>query len=332
MAMGRPSIEPPDAGRRNRSPGGSRGGLEAVRTWKRRRGGLELIGFGSNGWSLRVGPVILGGRLRWWSPARAARDRLRRSLTAVPILAEPSVTVLSPRSRSVASTGVAGVVACLVAMTATSSAFPQRQAPLPPLAGSPDLPRPTEAIPLTPESLASRAEVIVHGTVESISIVRDVTNLFDERSFTAILVVDRVERGEGLAPGDRLTIDYWRRRPLVADASDSVGGYAPIPWQGGSAWVFARRDAEAPERLTPLLPNGWIPDEDRDADPEGTYGGIIEEVRDNRIASLFPWSLVAFAGAATVGVASLKAGPQSRGPMLLLALGMAVAGAALAFW
>lgn len=221
-------------------------------------------------------------------------------------------------------------MAWVALLSATAAASPQE--PLPPLGGSAELPVATEAFPLTREDLAARAEVIVHGTVESISIVRDVTNRFDERSFTAILLVDRVERGEGVAVGDRLTVEYWRRQPLVAAAIESVGGYAPLPWQGATAWVFARRDTESPERLTPLLPNGWSPDEDRAADPEGTYGGRIDAVRDGRTASLLPWSIAALAASAVVGIAATKASPQSRGAMLLLAAGLIVAGVALAFW
>ena len=230
------------------------------------------------------------------------------------------------------SSGFAGVVAWLAAILLVSPATAVAQGQLPPLGGSPDLPIAVEAFPLTREDLASRAEVIVHGTVESISIVRDVTNRFDERSFTAILLVDRVERGEGVAPGDRLTIEYWRRQPLVEGASESVGGYSPLPWQGGEAWVFARRDVEDPSRLTPLLPNGWSPDEERPSDPQGIYGGTLALTRDDRTASLLPWAIATFVAAAAVGVASTKAGPQSRSAMLLLAAGLVVAGAALMFW
>lgn len=212
----------------------------------------------------------------------------------------------------------------------STSATPQGS--LPPLAGSPDLPMAIEAFPLSREGLAARAEIIVHGTVESISIVRDVTNRFDERSFTATLLVDRVERGEGVSPGDRLTIEYWRRQPLVEVASDSVGGHAPIPWQGDQAWVFARRDADDPNRFTPLLPNGWNPDEARPMDAQGTFGGVLIMTRDGRTASLLPWAIATFLAAVAVGFASIKAGPQSRGAVLLLAAGLVVAGAALLIW
>ncbi|MGA1057707.1 MAG: hypothetical protein ACO3Y3_08420 [Phycisphaerales bacterium] len=239
---------------------------------------------------------------------------------------------LPSRTGSLGTTGLAGAVAWIAMLLAASSAPASPQGPLPPLGGSPELPIATEAFPLTREDLASRAEVIVHGTVESISIVRDVTNRFDERSFTAILLVDRVERGDGVAPGDRVAIEYWRRQPLVEGASDSVGGYAPLPWQGETAWVFARGDVENPERLIPLLPNGWAPDADRPMDPEGTFGGRLDAVRDERTASLLPWSAVAIAASVVIGIASMKAGPQSRGAMLLLAAGLMAAGVALAFW
>lgn len=243
----------------------------------------------------------------------------------------------SPRSRPAPQpTGDAGWRArpsarwiALVAIAATAAVS---IAEPPPLAGSANRPIAVEAFPLTREDLASRAEVIVHGTVESIAVERDLNNLFDERSFTAILLVDRVERGEGIAPGDRLSVEYWRRQPLAEGASDSVGGYWPLPWKGDETWVFARRDVENPSRLTPLLPNGWEPDETRASDPDGLYGGTLGMVRDDRTASLLPWAIAAFAGAGLVAIVSLKAGPQSRGAMLLLAAGLAAAGAALAMW
>jgi hypothetical protein len=239
---------------------------------------------------------------------------------------------LPSRTGSLGTSGRAGAITWIGTLLAIPPALVSPWGVLPPLGGAPELPIPIEAFPLTREDLAARAEVIAYGTVEAISIVRDITNHFDERSFTAILIVDRVERGEGVAPGDRLTIDYWRRQPLVEDASESVGGYAPLPWQGEKAWVFARRDVGNPERLTPLLPNGWAPDSDRPMDPEGTFGGRIEAVRDERTASLLPWSLAALAASVVIGVASLKSGPQSRGAMLLLAAGLMLAGVALAFW
>ncbi len=237
-----------------------------------------------------------------------------------------------PRSRSVASTAFAGVMASVAPILLVAATTTASQSPLPPLGGSSDLPVASEAFPLTQEDLASRAAVIVHGTVESITIVRDVTNFFDERSFTAVLLVDRVERGEGLSPGDRVNVEYWRRQPLVEGSSGSVGGYAPLPWEGSTAWLFARRDTEAPGALAPLLPNGWVPDDDRGADPEGTYGGRIDAVRDHRTPSLLPLSFAAFGASAIMGLVATRAGPQSRPAMLLLAAGLLAAGAALAFW
>ena len=240
-------------------------------------------------------------------------------------------TTSAPTSPA-ASTGLAGVLAWMALLSTTAWALAAPQGELPPLGGSPDLPIAVEAFPLSREALAERAEVIVHGTVESISIVRDVTNRFDERSFTAVLLVDRVERGEGIAPGDRLTIEYWRRQPLVDVVSDSVGGYVPLPWKGDSAWLFARREVDETSRLIPLLPNGWIPDDERQLDSDGLHGGTLVLTRDDRTASLLPWAIVCFVGGGVIGAAATKAGPQSRGAMLLLAAGLAVAGAAMMFW
>ncbi|MGA1393537.1 MAG: hypothetical protein ACO38W_10310, partial [Phycisphaerales bacterium] len=71
---------------------------------------------------------------------------------------------------------------------------------------------------------------------------------------------------------------------------------------------------------------------ERASDPDGIFGGSILLVRDERTTSLLPWSLVLLAASVLVFLASVKAGPQRRGAMLLLAAGLVVAGAALAFW
>lgn len=182
------------------------------------------------------------------------------------------------------------------------------------------------------EELAGRAEYILHGTVESISIIRDLSNRFDEWSYSAVYRIDRVEQGIDVAPEERVTVEYWWRRPMEDASRDAVDGFGPLPRVGTTAWLFARRAPENPEVLVPILPNGWEPDEPTTADPERLYGGTLIQTRDVRTTSLAPlgWAVVVMA--VGIAVASGKFGPQNRPAVLLLAIGVAVAGAALVIW
>lgn len=189
-----------------------------------------------------------------------------------------------------------------------------------------------ETPPMTREELAGRAEYILHGTVESISVIRDLSNRFDEWSYSAVYRIDRVEQGFDLAPEDRVTVEYWWRRPLGDESRDAVDGFGPLPYVGTTGWLFARRAPENPEVLVPILPNGWEPDEPTAADPELLYGGTLIQTRDVRTTSLAPLGWAVIVMAVGIAVASMRVGPQNRPAVLLLAIGVAVAGAALVIW
>jgi len=190
--------------------------------------------------------------------------------------------------------------------------------------------RMTEAAALPNEELASRADVVVHGTIESIAIERGLSNLFDDRTYTATLVVDRVERGEDVESGSRLEVRYWRRDALDESVTDSVAGYMPLPTVGASTWLFASPEEDG--TYTPVMPNGWNPDIDAAPDPTGLYGGTVTVVRDQRTGSLTPLAIGLLAAAAGIGAASLRVGPQSRSAVLLVAGGIAVSGLILLIW
>lgn len=181
-----------------------------------------------------------------------------------------------------------------------------------------------EASPLSNEELAARATIVVHGTVESIDIERVLNNLYDDRSYEAVLLLDRVERGEELEPGDRVRVRYWRRAALDPSAASSVAGFLPLPQVGTEAWLFATSNDDGTQ--TPILPNGWNPDVDVPVDPTGLYGGRESSLRDQRTASLVPWAVAMLALSAVVGAFSVRAGPQHRAAVILVAAGIAVSG------
>ena len=188
-----------------------------------------------------------------------------------------------------------------------------------------------EAPPLSNEELAARADVVVHGVVESIVIERVLSNLFDDRSYLATFRIDRVERGEDLEDGSRIEVRYWRRDALDDSVLTSVAGFTSLPSVGETAWLFANRD-EADGTLVPVMPNGWRPDEERPPDPTGLYGGVERVVRDQRTGSMTPLAFGLLAIAAGIGAGALRAGPQTRPAVLLLAAGVAISGVILLVW
>lgn len=180
------------------------------------------------------------------------------------------------------------------------------------------------------EELARRAEVVVHGTVEALDIERVLSNLFDDRTYTAEFVVDRVELGAELEPGSRIEVRYWRRDALATSVTDSVAGYMPLPAVGTSSWLFATANDDG--TYTPVMPNGWSPDVEIAPDPTGLYGGKESVVRDQRTGSMTPWAIGMLAVSVAIGVVALRIGPQSRPAVLLVAAGVALSGVILLVW
>ena len=184
-----------------------------------------------------------------------------------------------------------------------------------------------EAPPLSNEALADRANVIVHGRVESIAVERVLSNLFDDRSYVATFVVDRVEQGLALEPGARLEVRYWRRAAFDESAADSVAGFLPLPSVGAESWLFATEGEDGV--FAPVMPNGWQLDSEPTVDPTGLYGGTETFVRDQRTGSMTPWAIGMFAASLAIGAAALRVGPQSRPAVLLVAAGVAFSGVIL---
>lgn len=221
-------------------------------------------------------------------------------------------------SRNVAGVSVSAVLAAVAVSAGVPSAPAVAQWTM------------AEATPLSNEELADRAEVVVHGTVEAIDIERVLSNLFDDRTYLATFVVDRVERAEDIEPGDRIRVRYWRRSALDGSVTDSVAGYMPLPEVGAASWLFASGGDD--DDYAPIMPNGWNPDVATGPDPTGLYGGTETIVRDQRTGSMTPWAIGMLAVSVLVGLTSLRAGPQSRAAMLLVAAGVALSGVILLVW
>jgi hypothetical protein len=112
--------------------------------------------------------------------------------------------------------------------------------------------------------------------------------------------------------------------------TDSVAGYMPLPEVGAASWLFASRGDD--DDYAPIMPNGWNPDVETGPDPTGLYGGTETIVRDQRTGSMTPWAIGMLAVSVLVALTSLRAGPQSRAAMLLVAAGVALSGVILLVW
>ena len=185
---------------------------------------------------------------------------------------------------------------------------------------------------LSAEELAGKADAIVHGTLQSIEVDQLLTDGYDEWNYRGVFQVDRVESGEGISVGDRLPVLYWRRSVRDGASPHVFPGYWPLPRVGESAWLFANRTRDFGGELTPLIPNGWVPDDAASADPSSLYGGELVLTIDNRSASVLPFSFGLFAAGGLTLLLSVRLQPISRPPAVMLAGGLFLAGSVLLLW
>lgn len=182
---------------------------------------------------------------------------------------------------------------------------------------------------LSRESLAGKAETMVEGVIESMEISKEIHDEYEELSFTATMRILRVELGADLAVGDLVKVQYWWR-DLDRPIANLAVGYSPLPQVGEVAWLFASPAAEEPEVLTPIMPNGWSIEEP--GEPMANFGGTIVEEVDHRSPPLWPWGLAFIAAGIPPLAWSLRADSQSKGPLRLLAAGLATVGVAMLFF
>lgn len=101
-----------------------------------------------------------------------------------------------------------------------------------------------EKADLSPEALAKTATHIVVGKVEQIWTRVEDAGPWETTRYVAEVRVEKVEKGEGLAPGALVYARYWTRRwdgfgPQPADTN----GHRGLPSAGDRVRVYLAKDA-----------------------------------------------------------------------------------------
>jgi hypothetical protein len=182
---------------------------------------------------------------------------------------------------------------------------------------------------LSREELAGKSEIMVEGVVEAIEVSKEIHDDYEELSLTATLRILRVELGTDLSVGDTVRVQYWWR-DLDRPIPNLAVGFTPLPQVGEVAWLFAKSVPEQPGTLHPIMPNGWSIESP--IDPLPNFGGTVVEEIDHRSPPLWPWGLVFIAAGVPPLAWSLRADSQSKGPLRLLAAGLALVGVAMLFF
>jgi hypothetical protein len=100
-----------------------------------------------------------------------------------------------------------------------------------------------EKEPLSPEELRETATHVVVGKVEQVFARQEKVNNYEYTRYVAEVRVDKLEKGDGLKPGELMYVRYWRRR-WVGPGDSPVGsnGHRGLPSEGQAVRVYAVRN------------------------------------------------------------------------------------------
>jgi len=172
---------------------------------------------------------------------------------------------------------------------------------------------PAAVTPKGPEELAASATDVVVGKVTGLEIKEEPGQSgYVDLALYYTLAVARVEKGEGIKPGDRVVVRAWkwkeRKRPFVGD-----DGHRPLPAVGQEVRAYLRgRSVEHPNGFAPPGPVGGL----TRAEFSRLQGGLPEtdEVEPLRVdGSRGP----APAGGGGYGAAAAVAGAAAVGALVL---------------
>ncbi|HEV7279920.1 MAG TPA: hypothetical protein VGN57_06860 [Pirellulaceae bacterium] len=111
----------------------------------------------------------------------------------------------------------------------------------------------------TPEQLQKAADVIVVGTVQEIHAQRTMDELWDDQVGTVLFLVEKVEKGDKVGPGDQMKIDFWTKRwvgPKGANMPTYGSGHF-LPKADPQAKVRAFVQIKEDGSYHAILPNGF---------------------------------------------------------------------------
>jgi hypothetical protein len=111
----------------------------------------------------------------------------------------------------------------------------------------------------TPEQLLKNADVIVVGTVQEIHAQRTTDELWDRQTGTVLFLVEQVEKGDKIGPGDQMNIGFWTTDwvgPEGKQPPHGNGHYLPKPDPAAKVRVFVQIKEDGSYEA--LLPNGFV--------------------------------------------------------------------------
>jgi hypothetical protein len=112
----------------------------------------------------------------------------------------------------------------------------------------------------TPEQLQKNADLIVVGTVQEIHAQRTTDELWDRQTGTVLFLVEQVEKGDKIGPGDQMNIGFWTTDwvgPEGQQPPHGNGHYLPKPDPKAKVRVFVQiKEGGSYEAA---LPNGFAP-------------------------------------------------------------------------
>lgn len=168
---------------------------------------------------------------------------------------------------------------------------------------------PVVEVPDAPLTRLLAAPVDIVGHV--VDVVRTHERGDDRNLWSFTVEIERVVRGDGLEPGQRIALTAWTRAPRGQLESlghrAAFGGTNGLPRNGDRVRVHAEPKGEAQETFEVLLPNGFQP-----AEPLVVFVAADDEYRSEISLPMLAELLAKDAGVRTELV--LAADPQTRAP------------------
>lgn len=101
-----------------------------------------------------------------------------------------------------------------------------------------------EKVPLSPEELRNTATHIVVGKAEQIFSRTEKAGSYEYTRYVAEVRINKVEKGDGLKPGELMYVRYWHKRWLgPSNPPPDTAGHRGEPTAGRTLRIYAAKNA-----------------------------------------------------------------------------------------